>query len=337
MELTSGRSRRVFPGAVRPNLASAGAGVVEWLARRTMVALTSRLAREGSHRWAPGDPRGRAVAAVTAGLRLALATSDRIGLPESLGAGDPRDAGFRHEGAAMGCALLDIVTCANLRRWNTLREACGAHHDYLLHVGLGLALARIRRADALPIAGTDPLLGALAIDGAGFYAGYFRPAAPLAKLGTTSKPSDPLHRIRDQGLGRSLWFTRGTDASALAATIYGCAESRRPALWSGVGLACAYAGGSEAEGLHRLLEEAAEHVDHLAQGVAFAAEARVRADNVIAATEEACRIVCGCSAAVAAEAVRACRGRATGAPDGSAYEDWRSRVRAELRARGRRT
>lgn len=328
MELTSDLERRV---RADPAPAPRGAGVLERIARRAMLVATSNLARGAPASAAPGDPRGRAVAAVVAGARIALETVDEIELQRRLDGGDPRDAGFRHEGAAMGCALVDVLTRARLRRWTALRAACGSRHDYLLHVGLGLALARLRRGAELPVPGADPLLGALAIDGAGFHAGYFRARAALLGARAPRASDAPARRIRDQGLGRSLWFTVGTDAGALGAAIDGCAESRRADLWSGVGLAAAYAGGAGSDGLRRLRDRAGEHVEHLAQGVAFAAEARVRAGNVTDATEEACRIVGAGGAVATAEVVRACRVRATGRADGSAYEDWRRQVRAQLR------
>src|SRR3712207_8380154 len=47
----------------------------------------------------------------------------------------------------------------------------------------------------------------------------------------------------DQGLGRSLWFVQGADVRRIPATVNAFPAERRPDLWSGLGLACGYAGG----------------------------------------------------------------------------------------------
>ena len=43
----------------------------------------------------------------------------------------------------------------------------------MMHVGLGWALARLRRSVTPYLAQLDPLLGWLAVDGYGFHEGYF--------------------------------------------------------------------------------------------------------------------------------------------------------------------
>src|ERR1039457_1019400 len=79
-------------------------------------------------------------------------------------------------------------------------------------------------------------------------------------------------RAFDQGLGRSLWFVEGADASRIAAAISSFPKARQPDLWSGVGLACAYAGGRDQAHLELLRETAGPYVAQVAQGAAFAAK-----------------------------------------------------------------
>src|SRR6185436_10369271 len=109
----------------------------------------------------------------------------------------------------------------------------------------------------------------------------------------------------DQGLGRSLWFSRGMDATAIARAIALFAAERRADLWSGVGLAAAYAGGVDEAELGALRKQGAGFEAQLAQGAAFAAEARERAGNAAPHTTLACEVLCGTSPARAAEIVRA--------------------------------
>jgi len=77
--------------------------------------------------------------------------------------------GFAFEGTAMGLALLDCLTPWRKDRWRTFTECIGKPHIYMMHVGLGWALARFRRSVTPHLARLDPLLGWLAIDGYGQY------------------------------------------------------------------------------------------------------------------------------------------------------------------------
>src|SRR6185295_8728047 len=66
--------------------------------------------------------------------------------------------GFAFEGAAMGLALLDYFTPWRKDRWRTFTAGLAAHHIYMMHVGLGWALARLRRSVTSHLAELDPLL-----------------------------------------------------------------------------------------------------------------------------------------------------------------------------------
>src|SRR6185436_14746696 len=107
-------------------------------------------------------------------------------------------------------------------------------------------------------------------------------------------------RAFDQGLGRSLWFVSGANVDRARAWIEAFAPTRRRDLWSGVGLAATYAGGLDRAGLEALRSAAPDYRAELAQGAAFAAEARRRAGNLVAHTETACAVLCDLSAEGAA-------------------------------------
>jgi hypothetical protein len=198
----------------------------------------------------------------------------------------------------------------------------------MVHVGAGWALARLHRRLDRPPAGLDPLLGWLALDGYGFHHGYFGRGSAVVHRRVPDGISGYAARVFDQGLGRSLWFIEGADVGRIAATIAGFPVSRRADVWSGVGLACAYAGGVAERSIEELGERSGLDHPHVAQGAAFAAKARHRAGNPAAHTERACRILCGMSADEAAGlADRALIDLADG--EGvPAYEVWRGRIRA---------
>ncbi len=267
------------------------------------------------------------------GYHLAVRVGDPAALGPRLNAVGPEVRGFAFEGAAMGLALLDHLTPWRRNRWQAFLAGPGRPHTYMVHVGAGWALARLpwaRHHPERPLARLDPLLRWLTVDGYGFHEGYFhwrrtveRQAIPAGLFGYG-------RRAFDQGLGRSLWFVGGADVAWIPATIATFPPGRRADLWSGVGLACAYAGGVERAGLEALLARAGPYAPHLAQGAAFAAKARQRAGNPSPHTELACRVLCGLGAdAAGAVTDAAVEGLP---PDGTApaYEIWRHRIRAHF-------
>src|SRR5207302_3755201 len=108
--------------------------------------------------------------------------------------------------------------------------------------------------------------------------------------------------------------------------------SRHADLWSGIGLACAYAGGVERSALGGLREAAGEYMVHLGQGVAFAAKARQRAGNPATHTALACEVICRTSADEAADITDIALGNLAASIAGGipAYEEWRRWTRAQV-------
>lgn len=208
--------------------------------------------------------------------------------------------GFGYEGAAMALVLLDAVTPWKQRFTNFLTGA-GRNHIYMLHVGAGWAYARlpwVRRRIESHIRRFDPVLCSLLIDGYGFHEGYFHWQRSLRpKISALSSHG---RHIFHQGLGRSLWFVNGADAAKIDRTISAFAPEYHADLWSGVGLACAYAGGIDGSEIEKLHAYAGPFGAALAQGVAFAAKTRLRAGNPVPHTEIACNILCETSAEKAA-------------------------------------
>lgn len=238
--------------------------------------------------------------------------------------------GFAYEGAALALALLDKLVPWKRTRLRSFMEGPGAPHIYMLYVGVGWSLARLRFGRWAEAAEPNPLLGWLKLDGYGFHEGYFRWPRYVVRRQTPKRLKGYALRAFDQGLGRSLWFVEGADVRRIASTIDGFPEERRGDLWSGVGLACTYAGGVGAPAVSELRWAAGGYIGDVAQGAAFAAKTRQRAGNPAPHTDTACRILCGLSAD---EAARVTDMELAGlAPEGSkpAYEVWRERIRARL-------
>jgi hypothetical protein len=102
---------------------------------------------------------------------------------------------------------------------------------------------------------------------------------------------------------------------------------RRADLWSGIGLACAYAGGVSRDEIQALQRAAGTYAPHLAQGAAFAAKCRQLAGNETDHTDLACQVFAGVSATQAAAVTDE---SLKDLPDNAAYEVWRERIRTAL-------
>lgn len=240
--------------------------------------------------------------------------------------------GWAYEGAAMALTLLDVLTGWRRDRLRRLLAGAGDAHVYIVHVGAGWTLARLPISPARLLARLDPVNGWLALDGYGFHEGFFHPRTAIARQKVPRKLSGYARRGFDQGLGRSLWFVEGAEAGRIAAAIAAFPPERRPDLWSGVGLACGYAGGMSGEGIAALRRAAGPQTPELAQGVAFAAEARARAGHTPDHTELACQVLCGVGAAAAAAIARESGrdlppdAKSTKEIEVPAFEVWRRRI-----------
>ncbi|MFI5105180.1 MAG: DUF1702 family protein, partial [Terriglobales bacterium] len=145
-----------------------------------------------------------------------------------------------------------------------------------------------------------PVLRWLAIDGYGFHEGYFHGKARAGSGHFALRLSPDARHVFYQGLGRSLWFVDAADVHRISGTISSFAQPYHNDAWSGVGLACAYAGGIAPDAIEELRHKAGLHAAGLAQGAAFAAKARQLAGNPQKHTNTACLVLCRMSAEEAA-------------------------------------
>lgn len=235
--------------------------------------------------------------------------------------------GFAYEGAAMALALLDYFMPMK-RGLAAFMQGPGANHIYMLHVGAGWTLGRLPRSAARLMRQYDPLLSWLVLDGYGFHQGFFSWPRFIEHHIPPARLAGYALRAFDQGLGRSLWFVKGANVEQVGQAIEAFPPQRRGDLWSGIGLASAYAGGQERVGLEHLYHIAGKHRWHLAQGATFASKARQRAENPAAHTDLACTIFTGYSSDEAARLSDLCQADLPGGPD--AYELWRLRLRSRL-------
>ena len=251
-----------------------------------------------------------------------------------------RFRGFAYEGAAMGFAIRDAMPFGRGNRVARFIAGRAEAHVYMAYVGVGWAMARLPRMLWSRIAPTDPLLRWLALDGYGFHQAYFRTQRYVHEQYREKRFPWPAEgprwyadRVIDQGIGRAMWFIGGTDPEVVAGLIRGFAEERHADLWAGTGLAASYACGGDDDELVKLAELAGPHRPSLAQGSAFATEARVRAGLVVAHTEQTARIFCDMTPDEAAKVCLDIKAELGDAPmtDGlPTFEVWRRRIANEF-------
>jgi|SRR5579872_1559937 len=266
------------------------------------------------------------------GYHLALCDRGSDSIAAELQKVDPEFRGFGFEGAAMGLDILDQLKPWKACRIDDLLRKAGRPHMYMVHVGVGWSMARWRAGITRRLSRLDPLLRWLALDGFGFHEGYFN-WAHYVSGGSASRIIDGYgKRVFDQGLGRSLWFVAGADPDYIVSIIQRFHGTRRNDLWSGVGLACTYAGGAERGAVEALRLAVGPSWAHLAQGAAFAAAARHRAGNVNAKAELNCRLLSGLSVQAAAEICDRASQNLESDNGTPAYEIWRCLIRERLMA-----
>jgi enediyne biosynthesis protein E3 len=267
------------------------------------------------------------------GYHTALDSNDNATLASRLEEIDQPFRGFAYEGAGMALALLDFFSPWK-KRFLPFSLAEGNDHIYMLYVGWGWSMGRLPRKQIriTSQAPYDPLLRWLAYDGYGFHEGFFSSEKRIVQQRRPlTLPQGYAQRAFDQGLGRSMWFVYCGDVSAIASRISTFPQTRQSDLWSGIGLACTYAGGVPVEDLQKIQDLSAPFHEHLAQGTAFAVKARTRAGNLVEHTKRASEIICGMSADEVVRIVEL----ATEAlpPDGldPSFEVWRQRIQTALR------
>jgi hypothetical protein len=273
--------------------------------------------------------------AVVCGFEWGIEARNQWDLERRLAMLDPELAGFGYEGAAMACTVLDAM--GRGQRTRDLLGGAGEPHILLAYIGIGFAMARLPRVlwkKVLPDLRSSeyhPTMSWLAVDGYGFDRAYFdtrrfvdeqHVPAPYPWQGLPAY----FPRAVDQGIGRALWFIHGADVRAVPAAVRRFAEHRQADLWSGVGLAAAFAGGCGPDDLAALRAEAGGHWAELAIGTVFAAKARSCAGFVPACTQAATTALAGLPVGAAVILADDTSPGDDYPPDTPAYEQWRRNI-----------
>ena len=246
---------------------------------------------------------------------------------------EPELRGFAYEGAGMGLALLDTLAPWRTNYVRNFVQGLGEPHAYMIQIGVGWAAARLKR----PARGwlnrldrLDPVTKWLMLDGYGFHEAYFDWQHVIGQQAIPNRLTGYERRGFDQGVGRALWFVQGADVGRIQSSVGAFATERHNDLWSGIGLACAYAGGVCGAQLEALKQVAGADRHALAQGVVFATKTRQRAANPAPHTDMACRLICMIPPAEAAKLFDVSGHNLPLTSPQPAFEIWRQRIQSHF-------
>jgi len=259
------------------------------------------------------------------GYNLAGRARDLDELHESLAELPAAQRGFGYEGAGMHTAIEDLLRFGRSERTERLATGPGAGYSHLVHVGAGWPLAPVRSTRCLRLPRT-PLLRWLALDGAGFGAAFFGGERALHRICRYS--TDPRQRAWIAGAGRALWFQQAADVEAIQRVIGAQPSAAAADLWAGVGLACGYAGATDAAGRRALGQASGRFLSNVRQGVLFASTARLRSGFVPEHTALVCRELVGLPVEQAARWTDEECADLVERMDVEAYQLWRDRLAA---------
>lgn len=187
--------------------------------------------------------------------------------------------GFAYEGVGMAVKLLDFFRFNGRNSFQYFTQHEGEAHSYMVHIGAGWSYAKLPVFPKRDFQRQHPVYKWLIVDGIGFYYGYFHwesirnRTKPPRKIKAGSYMENAFY----QGLGRSLWFVFGADLEAVSTSIKDFPSNFHNDLWSGVGLASAYAGGLKPASYSDIRNFAGDNLAAYLQGVAFANTARKEA------------------------------------------------------------
>ncbi|WP_412543684.1 DUF1702 family protein [Longispora sp. K20-0274] len=253
-----------------------------------------------------------------------------------------RFKGFAYEGAAMGFAIREGLPIGGRGLTADFLAGRGDDHIYMVYVGVGWAMARLPRFRWTTLYAPDPLLKWLILDGYGFHQAYFKTDKYVHQQYQEAGfpwPADGdqwyANRVIDQGIGRAMWFVGGTDAALVTKMFDKFPAERRGDLYSGAGLAATYAGGADETELRAFWDYAEGYRPQVAQGSAFAAGARVRADLVVPHNDVATRVFCGMTPQEAKEVTDDALVDLPVDGEVPSWEVWRQRIASRFVSLGR--
>jgi hypothetical protein len=273
---------------------------------------------------------------VILGFEFGIAAREQDEIVERLELVEAEHRGFAYEGATMALTIRDVMR-PGPRRAQKLLLGPASPHIFLAFIGVGFAMARLPRplwSKVVPDLSGAPYFPAmtwLAVDGYGFDRAYFDTKRwvdqqYLPKPYPWQGEPEYFLRVLDHGIGRALWFMNSADPIRAAAAVERFAPGRRADLWSGVGLAAAFAGGTDENGMEKVRDLSGTSLPDVAQGVAFAARAKVMAGMSSPHTVTAARVICGLSVDEAADIADGAALKAS-SDGGIEYEAWRVRTR----------
>jgi hypothetical protein len=241
----------------------------------------------------------------------------------------PEFLSIAYEGASMALALKDFSKGNELKQWSAFMKGPGVNHSAQIHAGLGWAIAQQNNSPLQFLEMINPLMRARVLDGCGYYDGIFKQRQTIKNNKPPNDLQGPMLEAYDQGVGRSIWYICKGEVEQVLEIINTFPPTRHPALWRGIGVACAYVGGCDEHLLRLLLFSSQDYQKQLCAGAILAARGRVQANALTQDVELVCRIWCNLS--IQEAMLLTVRTEPSSSVDpNNAYSLWLSQIEAEL-------
>ena len=196
-----------------------------------------------------------------------------------------------YEATSMVLAERDL-TNGGLKTWKSFAYQHGLDHSTQIHIGLGWALAKTNTVFSSIESILDDYGKYRVLDGAGYYNGVFRGRRAIRNRELPTDIDGFALESYVQGLGRSMWYISKGDVTKTLEMISSFDDQHQPALYRGLGVACAYVGGLSVPEL-KVLKKQCTHLPQFQTGVLLATKSRMEAGLMNLFTANACSSICG--------------------------------------------
>ncbi len=214
--------------------------------------------------------------------------SQHTDLDELINYLDKTDISFRsiaYESASMSIAINELKKGDELKNWIAFANGPAWKHRAQVHIGLGLAIAKLKIPFLSVLNDIDLKMFHRIADGCGYYDGVFQKNHTVTQKEIPAYFPLPAFQFYDQGIGRSLWYNCNAEIKEVKQMIKTFPLERQSGLWRGIGIAVAYIGGCSEKDLKLLWKSAANFNYELSAGAALAVKSRMGAGSMTADTD----------------------------------------------------
>ena len=209
-----------------------------------------------------------------------------------LDAEEPLFRSVGYESASMVLGLRALMNDQSLTRWMEFRNQSGGQHSFHIDIGLGWAFAKTGLWSGAYAHAMDTSMQWMVYDGMGYYYGLFKGRTTIKQAIVPPELGEEASDGFNEGLGRRLWYMAKGDHEELLSLVMHFNETRHPALWQGIGIACGYVGGNSDAVIAAHMDASGVHQQYFEKGIMLATVSRIASNSMDTEFENTLRQVC---------------------------------------------